>query len=256
MMKRVFVRADDFGISRSVNDGIMQCIDESIVKNVSVLVNLPSVTYRFVELSDRDVSIGLHCNISVGRPCHQESMSSSLVRDGVFLSSKELRMMKEEYFDEEAIRCELIAQFERFVQIAGRKPDYMDVHSVVSRKFMEVSRQIAEDKGILYVNTPLSPDEYEISGKAMAWMISDGDLDRRYGIFEKLFDQDREINVAVFHPGRIDDELRRCSSLTQERINDLKILTDAETIRYIRGQKIIADRFDRLNDRDLIRSFK
>lgn len=242
-MRKIFIRADDFGISRSVNEAIISIAGKDLLKNVSILVNLPSSSYKAEELLQRDVSIGLHCNISIGVPCSKKMLESVLTRNGRFLSSGELRKMDQDLFDEKAIEAEILAQMEMFEKRYGKKPDYLDIHSVVNRKFIDVCKDIALGSGILYVTTPLSADGYYIKDKEMAWMISDGDISKELGIFPELLDQGEDISVAVFHPGFVDQELMDHSSLVQLRINDLEILNRKTIADHLKENRITSCRF-------------
>ena len=66
---RLIINADDFGISRGVNIGIVEAAKAGVVTAASLIVNLPD----FADALDRTLScpalsLGLHLNLTVGRP--------------------------------------------------------------------------------------------------------------------------------------------------------------------------------------------
>src|SRR3981081_2298214 len=66
---RLIINADDFGISRGVNTGIIEAAEAGVVTAASLIVNLPD----FADALDRSLScptlsLGLHLNLTVGRP--------------------------------------------------------------------------------------------------------------------------------------------------------------------------------------------
>ncbi len=70
-MKRLVVNADDFGADDSRNRGIAAAVAAGAVTAVSVLVNGPAFAEGLPCLHDwqrRGISIGLHLNLSEGRP--------------------------------------------------------------------------------------------------------------------------------------------------------------------------------------------
>jgi predicted glycoside hydrolase/deacetylase ChbG (UPF0249 family) len=64
--KNYHVTADDWGLAREVNDAILELARLGIVKRVSIMANMPHVTYRLHELRELRVETGLHLNLTEG----------------------------------------------------------------------------------------------------------------------------------------------------------------------------------------------
>src|SRR4029077_15643507 len=66
---RLIINADDFGISRGVNIGIIEAAEAGIVTSASLIVNLPASAAPLDRApSCPPLSLGLHLNLTVGRP--------------------------------------------------------------------------------------------------------------------------------------------------------------------------------------------
>lgn len=81
-MRQLIINADDFGMSYEVNEGIKRCIDVGILNSVSLMVNMPyfddAVNYL---RSKPEISVGLHFNITEGKPIDQPKKRSTLLRE-------------------------------------------------------------------------------------------------------------------------------------------------------------------------------
>lgn len=126
--------ADDFGLSEGVCQGILQLASQARITAVSVLSG--SVWWREAARAlwqtpgvvDRSVEVGLHFNLTEGRPLSRSLASEwpsfpSLGRLIVRAHSKTLPLA--------ALKCEWQAQWEAFCDTWGRPPDFMDGHQHV-----------------------------------------------------------------------------------------------------------------------------
>jgi chitin disaccharide deacetylase len=81
-MKRLIINADDFGMSKEVNDGIKRAIKAGAVNSVSVMVNMPYFDDAIQFLKKHpEVSVGLHLNITEGGPISSPHATSTLLRE-------------------------------------------------------------------------------------------------------------------------------------------------------------------------------
>jgi len=68
-MKSIIINADDFGLSRSINRGIIQAYKEGVLTSSSLLVNMPGFEDAVNLIKDNPgLDIGLHINFFRGRP--------------------------------------------------------------------------------------------------------------------------------------------------------------------------------------------
>jgi len=81
-MKKLIINADDFGMSREVNDGTKKGVKQGIITSVSVMVNMPyfNDAIQFIKKYPQ-VSVGLHFNITEGKPVLLPKDVESLIRE-------------------------------------------------------------------------------------------------------------------------------------------------------------------------------
>ncbi|MEX2502807.1 MAG: ChbG/HpnK family deacetylase, partial [Trueperaceae bacterium] len=133
MSRRLIVNADDLGMSAGVNRGIVEAHRHGIVTSTTVLVNAAAAEAGIARVLREApaMGLGLHVNLTHGRPVLPPARVPSLVRsDGTFVSfTRGLGWPL--HWDRVDVVAEVEAQFERFVELAGRLPDHLDSHQLV-----------------------------------------------------------------------------------------------------------------------------
>lgn len=82
MSKYLIINADDFGMSREVNEGTKKGVRENIITSVSVMVNMPYFEDAVAFLKrNLQVSVGLHFNITEGQSILLPKNAASLIRE-------------------------------------------------------------------------------------------------------------------------------------------------------------------------------
>ena len=123
--RSLLIVADDLGLSPEVNEGILDVVRVGRVTVVAAMVNPPYHT-DFASFHETDVSIGIHLNLTHGRPCLDPQEVSSLVDSrGQFLRGREQLFagMVLEHAEKE-----MTSQTNRFRQLAGQDPEHITVH--------------------------------------------------------------------------------------------------------------------------------
>jgi predicted glycoside hydrolase/deacetylase ChbG (UPF0249 family) len=133
MHRNLIITADDYGMCDAVNEGIEACLAAGAVRSTCVMVNMPACgAATFLRARFPQTSVGIHWNLTQGCSIVPASQISNLVSpDGTFHSAAELRrqwLMRKVRVTQ--IRAELIAQFHRFSDLAG-KPDFWTTHENV-----------------------------------------------------------------------------------------------------------------------------
>lgn len=130
-MKRLIVNADDFGLTESVNRGIIVAHREGILTSASLLAN--GLAFDDAIASSRrfpDLSVGVHLNISGGTPVSPAGRISSLLNELGQLHLTPLHMwirILTGQISLEDIRSEFRAQILRAFD-AGLTPTHLDGH--------------------------------------------------------------------------------------------------------------------------------
>ncbi|MEO5345451.1 MAG: ChbG/HpnK family deacetylase [Magnetococcus sp. YQC-9] len=82
---RLIVNADDFGLSRSVNEGILTAHHDGIVTSTTLLANGPAFDHAVSQLRGAPrLGVGVHLNILRGAPLNPPNSLPLLTRDGHF----------------------------------------------------------------------------------------------------------------------------------------------------------------------------
>ena len=130
LARQLVVNADDFGISRGVNRGIVEAHRRGIVTSASVMANLPSAEDALTRAAVcPDLGLGLHLTLTAGRPlCPPEQVPSLVDGSGAFFVLGELlgRLSTGRVWRADLER-ELSAQVEWAVR-HGLHPTHLDAH--------------------------------------------------------------------------------------------------------------------------------
>jgi hypothetical protein len=134
--RRIWLCADDYGISPGVNRAIRDLIERGRLNATSVMVVGPAIGRAEVrELQDAvagnpGCAIGLHATLTA--PFAPLTMYFRPLYGGMFLPlGQKLRGSLLRRHDRDIIAAELSAQIAAFVELFGRTPDYVDGHQHV-----------------------------------------------------------------------------------------------------------------------------
>lgn len=133
-MKSLIVNADDLGWTRGVNRGIVECHQQGLVTSTSLLANAPAFSDGVsLALSNPEMGVGVHLNLSDGPPMASPSLVKSLLNDaGSFKGGPEsllIRLARRSLRAEE-VELEWDAQIQK-IRDAGIQPTHLDGHKHV-----------------------------------------------------------------------------------------------------------------------------
>ena len=131
--KQLIVNADDFGLSDGVNRGIIEAHQRGIVTSASLMVRWPAAGAAAAYAKGHpELSVGLHIDLGewVRGPGEYDWSELYYVIDTA---------------DVDAVRVEIRAQIDRFVELIGAPPTHLDSHQHVHRK--EPARSVVLEAG-------------------------------------------------------------------------------------------------------------
>lgn len=249
--RRIWLCADDYGISPGVNRGIRDLIERRRLNATSVMVVGPAIerdeiTALQAVASNGRCAIGLHAVLTA--PFHPLTMHFKPLAGGLFLPlSRMLTMGLLRRLDAEIIRTELSAQIAKFVELFGSPPDYLDGHQHVQLfpqvcdAFLDAAKSGAPDAWVRQCGRAQpfrhglgSPKALLLDGLsrqfrrrakqgglpfnpgfAGAYDFSDGG---DFGALMRQFLDDLpDGGLIMCHPGFVDDTLRELDPLTDQR---------------------------------------
>ena len=137
---KLIINADDFGLSKSITDGIISGIIGGGITSTSIMANMPYAKYALEEAVKNNINcIGLHVNLTVGKPIlKNENLTDE---NGVFYYNK-AQINNEKLTYQDAYN-EIMAQFEFVTRESGGqiKVDHIDTHHHL-RENSEIRRAI------------------------------------------------------------------------------------------------------------------
>ncbi|MFP2561912.1 chitin disaccharide deacetylase [Enterobacter ludwigii] len=237
MENLLIVNADDFGLSKGQNYGIIEACRRGVVTSTTALVNGDAVEHA-AQLS-REVpalGVGMHFVLTLGMPL---SPMPGLTRDGQ-LGKWIWEQAEQGTLPLEEITRELDCQFNRFVDLFGREPTHIDSHHhvhMIPALFPSVA-EFAQRKGVAM---RVDREVQALHGLSLSSVsTTDGFSSAFYGdeISEALFLQvldesatrgERSLEV-MGHPAFVDNIVRK-SAYCWPRLAELDVLTSA-SLKY------------------------
>ncbi len=152
--RRIWLCADDYGISPGVNRGIRDLIERGRLNATSVMMVGPAIGREEVNaleaagVNNPRCAIGLHMTLTA--PFRPLTMHFKPMDGGMFPSfPRLLRAGLLRRLDPEIIHAELMVQLAAFIDMFGRAPDFVDAHQhaqlfpVVRDAFLAAVQQAA-----------------------------------------------------------------------------------------------------------------
>ena len=247
MTSRILVRSDDLGYSKGVNYGIYEAVKNGFINNVGFMVNMPTSQHGLDLVKDIEgLNLGLHTVICAGKPLTNPKLIPSITtEDGYFKASKTYRSAKEDFIDFDEVVTEIEAQYQKFVELVGRKPDYFEGHAVVSDNFVKGLRTVAKRHDVPFLDFAFD-SEAHVSFKSVAFksvMESMGnpnynpvEVVKKAAEFAKT--HANVIPMVIFHCGYLDDYILGHSSLTLPRTKEVEASCDKDLAQWLKDNDV------------------
>lgn len=253
---KLIIRADDFGITDSITWGVLRGFKEGIITSTGLMTNMPSSEVACEQAKQHpEYCFGQDINIATGKSVASVQLLPTMVDDnGYFRRSPIIRkMIKEgkEPFPYDEVRTEIESQLNKFIQLVGRKPAYLNGHAFRSPNFSKALQDVAHAYGIVCMDEivekyDLENQGFEASGRfQQGWYPASNDYQSQIetdteGYFVEHFDEllKRDVAYVICHPGYIDADLMKCSSLNLVRMNDLKMCLSSQVKKLIEDNHV------------------
>lgn len=246
---RLIIQSDDYGITEAVSLGILKGIRDGLVTSTGLFANMPFAGEAARMIRDfPQVCLGEDINLVAGRPCADPAAIPSLVQpDGSFKTSGMHRQEDAKDGGQGHVRFEdclreIKAQIQRFIELTGRKPEYLHGHSYTSP---EIRRAMEE-----------AADQYKI--RVVHRLVEQGKLTKlKSGWNKKPFFLEDQLKadplsyirgmkglsgegagLLITHCGYVDAGLFDVSTYTLIRTRDLAAVTSLELKEWVREQGI------------------
>jgi chitin disaccharide deacetylase len=259
-LRRLIINADDFGISRSVNDGIVEAAQAGGITSASLMVNLPDSADAVGRARQcRGMSVGLHFNLTVGNALTGRSSLTQGKTSEFYPLPRLLAAASLGMIDAADVERECLAQIDRMTR-AGFPPTHLDSHRHVHTHpsiYPAVLRAV-QARRIPHLRVPCEPLDvntgalgatvkksllllsarrsHQVDSSRRATPTSAQDITGFVGISlqggasfgDRLFALVRDLPAGttelMTHPGYADADLAMRDTYTVERETELRVL--------------------------------
>jgi predicted glycoside hydrolase/deacetylase ChbG (UPF0249 family) len=250
--RRIWLCADDYGISPGVNRAIRELIERGRLNATSVMVVTPAIgrdeVARLQDAAAKSAGAAIGLHVTLTAPFRPLTMHFGPLRDELFLPFKRLlRAGQLRRLDPEMIRAEVAMQLNAFRDLFGRAPDFVDGHQHVqlypqvrdgvlaavkekapdawvrqARRNQPLGRRLASPKALFldYLSTQFKRRAARTGLKVNPAFAGAYDYSRKpdYGVLMGDFlDGLPEDGVVMCHPGFVDEVLVSLDPLTKVR---------------------------------------
>ena len=148
-MKKLIINADDFGLTRSISEKIIDTFKVGNLSSTSLIVNTPGSEYA-IDLAKNhpELGLGLHFNLTEGKAL--SGVSSITDINGYFFNKLRLNLlMIFRLLDLKDIKNELNMQFE-YITNAGLYPSHIDSHQHIHMNpgIFKIVADFAKEKNV------------------------------------------------------------------------------------------------------------
>jgi predicted glycoside hydrolase/deacetylase ChbG (UPF0249 family) len=233
---KLIIRADDFGMCHSVNEGILRAFTAGVVTQASVMVPCPWFTEAAAMTRSHAIPVGIHQALT----CEWDYLRWRPLTDGPTLTGpdgtfyRSVAEARDAISHEDAV-AELMAQVALF-SAEGLTLDYLDVHmgAVAPKAYAEVSEKT--DTLFLYSSLALKRGLTSIAG------LSERETSgKKHWLLTYLRELRPGTHMLVVHPAVAGPELESITGpdsvpyrwAQEYRIADLELLTDPDVAALI-----------------------
>lgn len=123
---KLIINADDFGFSKSINDGIIDAYKEGLISSTTIMINMPYASDAISKWKENSsLGIGLHINLTQGSPV-SDDVKSLVDENNIFHKHRKIENQEVAIIYEDAYK-EIKAQIERLLSF-NVTIDHLDYH--------------------------------------------------------------------------------------------------------------------------------
>lgn len=274
-MKKLIITADDYGMSKAVNIAIDEGINVGLITSTNVMMNMPFCEEAKKYNAQDKVSIGLHWTLSCGTPvCKAEDIPSLVDENGAFYKYPVFRSRYRKHKIAHAdIRKELLAQYQRFVDVVCMEPDYWNTHQnvhvdfVIYKLFVNIACELKIGKmrshQRLYVPCSVEEDKQPLlwrliepmkskmidswqdkahkkgikSPEGLIVCLNNSDINRLDYVFKNIMWRNKDLAEYVIHPATENDS-PFFGRIVEQRIKEYQMFTSEDTSKSLKEAEI------------------
>ncbi len=239
---KVIIIADDFGMSKGVNLGILEGFLNGVVTSTSMMTNMPGF-YHGIEImkEHKNLDVGIHFVLTTGQPLSPKDKINSLLNNS---GNFEHNIERLAIADKEELKLELETQLKKFLD-TGFTPSHIDFHHEVNfaKNAVEVAIEIAKEyslpmRGFEEHSRALMDKSGVKHPQRFLHGFYGDNLTTKDLINQINLGKEEEIIEIMCHPAFVDKFLLDNSSYNRQRVIELDILTNIEIINFVKEKNI------------------
>ncbi len=241
---RLVVKADDFGYTKTYNDGTLESVENGITTIVDLMLDTPGTEDAIERIKAYPwISVGWHGSHFWGSPVADPKLVPHMVDPDtgkfIFRHDKTKTLKAQVPYSEGLIECR--AEIEKCIRLLGRTPEIARIMD--DTELEQAKKQICDEYGINYV--------YEQSIKRLdngtrcyaAAESHDYEVRQTYDPVAYIMScepmiADTDCAITVWHPGYLDAYIAQESSFKEVRALDVAALCSPVLKQWIIDNKI------------------
>lgn len=224
---KLIINADDFGLSKSITDGIIDGILGGYITSTTIMSNMDYAEYAINEAIKNNINcIGLHVNLTVGKPIVKNSNITD--NNGIFLYNKnQIENRKLTYED---AYNEIMAQVKKVTEYSNGKIkiDHLDFHHHLlnNDNIKKAALDIAKELNIPVRNENII--DYKCPNILYKdFTINNVNVNNLKDMISKYNNENIIVEIMT-HPGYVDEYTKSITSYI-DRENELNVLKNAKS---------------------------
>ncbi len=223
---KLIINADDFGLSKSITDGIVDGILGGYITSTTIMANMDYAEYAIKQAIKNNINcIGLHINLTVGMPIIKNNNLTD--NNGVFLYNK--MQIENEKLTYEDVYNEINAQIEKIKEYSNDKIkiDHLDFHhhllssDIIKKAALDIAKNLNIPVRKQNITDYKCPD---ILYKDFT--INNVNIDNLKEMISKYNNKDIVVEIMT-HPGYVDEYTKSITSYL-DREKELNVLKNAK----------------------------
>ncbi len=241
-MLKLIINADDFGLTKGCNQGIIKALKEGLVTDTTVMINMEDgpVAIKLAK-SNGLKSIGLHLNLTCGKPVLEAEQVRSLINQEGLLYKR--TSLTHPVMNLKEAESELWAQVEKFTK-TGMTLNHIDSHHHIhtieglTNIVIDIAKQLKvplRQTGVVIKEKIIAVGVKTTDNIALEFYNQGVSIENLCKILDRY---DKGVLEIMTHPAMLDDVLLRRSSYNKLRPKELEILTSEYLRKYISDRNI------------------
>ena len=226
---KLIINADDYGLSKSISDGIILGIREGYITSTSIMANMTWAEYAIQKALEYNIDcIGLHINLTVGKPILKND--NLINNNGYFYYNKEQienpKLTYQDAYNEIMAQVNVISNYSD----GKLKIDHLDMHHHlmdnpnIKQAIVDISQKL---------NLPIRKYDNIQNIKCPDFLYKDFTINNvSIDSIKQMIEKYKNDNVVVelmTHPGLIDEYTKTVTSYLN-REKELLVLKESKEL--------------------------